>query len=127
MPIIPVFPKERQVSTVSTILPISREEAQSLLRLIPHLDRLTAEPDGLFFQAAEFRALQAMFHDVLLVLDSGQKRQLLTQWRGEALAVTPAYLLPSDGVTPDDMERDAGNAVLQAAVALLERDLRQSE
>ncbi|WP_165009683.1 hypothetical protein [Neisseria yangbaofengii] len=114
------------MSKVSTILPISREEAESLLRLIPHLDRLTAEPDGLAFQVAEFRALQAMFHDVLRVLNPGQKQQLLNQWLSEQqvpLWQTDKADLP----TPEQLTDDAANHVLTVGVQVLQRSLCRGE
>lgn len=127
------------MAEVHTLLHMSREEAEALRQLaqyshrvkdvIAYLDAQNHQPiEHCADEAgARFRALEAMFHDVLLVLNVEQKQQLLTQWRDDLLDVTPAFLLPSNEVSLDDLERDAGHSVVQAAVQVLERDLWKSE
>lgn len=79
------------MAEVHTLLHMSHEEAQALRQLAQYSHRvkdviayLDAQNHQLIEHRADevgacFRALQAMFHDVLLVLNMEQKQQLLTQ------------------------------------------------
>ena len=118
------------MTSISAILPMTRAEADTLRRLIPHLDRLAAQLDGLHPQADEqgaaFRALQAMFHDVCRVLSPEQKQRLLQQWQGELQG--PLWMQESKPpYTPDALEDDAANDVLAAAVQFLKYDLLHAQ
>ncbi len=106
------------MNKVSTILHMTRSESESLRRLSPVSDRLLNLPDGQAVAAAEFRALQAMFHDVLQVLSTEQKQQLAAKWFDELVA--PAWL-QDDAVGLDAQCDDAANSVLLAGLHVLER------
>jgi len=115
------------MAEVHTLLHMSRAEAEALRRLIARIDRLeelTADPlPRPDYEGARLRALQAMFHDVCAVLDSGQRQRLLDTWRSQVSA--PLWLpeADSDQFDPESLEGQAGQEVLLAAVCFLERVL----
>lgn len=106
------------MNKVSTILHMTRSESESLRRLSPVSDRLLNLPDGQAVAAAEFRALQAMFHDVLQVLGTGQRWQLAAKWSDGLLE--PSWLRDGAGGLDEQCE-DAANSVLLAGLHVLER------
>lgn len=124
------------MAEVHTLLHMTREEAQSLRLLIQHSHRVTELITYLDGQAnqpielradeagAKFHALEAMFHDVLRVLQPEQKQQLLHQWQQESERIHPVWMQGENHQSSiEDIEGEAADTVLLAGIRVLQLDL----